>query len=63
MLPSMPSPHLTAAPAALLAIARQRAGPGTLTARIAKVITPVATLQDVTVRLEWPDRRKPGDSH
>lgn len=26
----------------------------TLSARIAKVVTPVASLQDVTVRLEWP---------
>jgi len=32
----------------------------TLSARIAKVVTPVANLQDVTVRLEWPDAAETG---
>ncbi len=32
----------------------------TLSARIAKVVTPVASLQEVTVRLEWPDAAETG---
>lgn len=32
----------------------------TLSARIAKVVTPVASLQDVTVRLEWPAAAEAG---
>jgi hypothetical protein len=32
----------------------------TLTARIARVTTPVATLQQVTVRLQWPDAAETG---
>ncbi|HET6783375.1 MAG TPA: hypothetical protein VFH12_06025, partial [Pseudoxanthomonas sp.] len=32
----------------------------TASARIAKVVTPVATLQGVTVRLEWPDAAETG---
>lgn len=32
----------------------------TLSARIAKVVTPVANLQDVTVRLEWPATAETG---
>ena len=32
----------------------------TLSARIAKVVTPVANLQEVTVRLEWPEAAETG---
>lgn len=56
----MPSPMLRLLPLLLLACI----GPAparTLTARIARVATTVATLEGVTVRLDWPAQAKQGE--
>lgn len=56
----MPSPMLRLLPWLLLACI----GPGqarTLTAKIARVVTPVATLEGVAVRLDWPAQASRGE--
>jgi hypothetical protein len=59
MLPSMPRRilPLLLLPLLTMPVSGQAR---TLSARIAKVVTPVANLQDVTVRLEWPAAAETG---
>ncbi len=59
MLPSMPRRILPLLTLLLLATAGA-AHARTMSARIAKVTTPVATLQGVTLRLEWPAAAQAG---
>jgi hypothetical protein len=59
MLPSMPRRILPLLTLLLLAIAGA-AQARTMSARIAKVTTPMATLQGVTLRLEWPANAQVG---
>ena len=59
MLPSMPRRILPLLLLPLLAMPVSGQA-RTLSARIAKVVTPVASLQDVTVRLEWPAAAETG---
>jgi hypothetical protein len=59
MLPSMPRRILPLLLLPLLAMPVSGQA-RTLSARIAKVVTPVASLQDVTVRLEWPATAETG---
>jgi hypothetical protein len=59
MLPSMPRRILPLLLLPLLTIPVSGQA-RTLSARIAKVVTPVASLQDVTVRLEWPAAAETG---